>query len=194
MLTTIRNPRRRAVAAAAALALGVGGLAACGDDDDSGTEEARPTTTTTDASPAAEIAAVDYRFEDLPDNVEAGTTLSFRNRSDREVHELVAMRLGDAEDRSPEELVALPEPELRGLFSGPPAAVLIAPPGEAGFAAVGDGTLTEPGRYLVMCFIPTGADPAAYLDALDANPGQPPSVPGGPPHFTAGMFGQLSVR
>ena len=72
--------------------------------------------------------------------------------------------------------------------------MLVAPPGEDGFAAVGDGALGEPGRYLVMCFIPTGADPAAYLDALEANPGQPPSVSGGPPHFTAGMYREVTVR
>lgn len=45
-----------------------------------------------------------------------------------------------------------------------------------------------------MCFIPTGANPAAYLDALEANPGQPPSVPGGAPHFTAGMYSELTVQ
>ena len=37
-------------------------------------------------------------------------------------------------------------------------------------------------RPAVVCFIPTGADPQAYLDALEANPGQPPQVDGGPPH------------
>ena len=104
------------------------------------------------------------------------------------------MRLAEDEDRTADELVALPERELGALFAGPPAVVLVAPPGEDGFAAVGDGTLGEPGRYLVLCFIPIGGDPDAYLDALEANPGQPPSVPGGPPHFTAGMYGEVTVR
>ena len=104
------------------------------------------------------------------------------------------MRLAEDEDRTAEELVALPEQELGALFAGPPALVLIAPPGEDGFVAVGNGALDEPGRYLFSCFIPTGADPAAYLDALDANPGQPPSVAGGPPHFTTGMYAEVKVR
>ncbi len=33
-------------------------------------------------------------------------------------------------------------------------------PGEEGMPVVGDGTVTEPGRYAVVCFIPVGADPA----------------------------------
>ena len=33
-----------------------------------------------------------------------------------------------------------------------------------------------------------------YLDALDANPEQPPSVAGGPPHFTTGMNAEAEVR
>lgn len=194
MITTPRRLRRAATAAAAlTLALGA---AACGDDDDQSAATQADATTTTGDAPAAtvEIAAVDYRFDDLPGHVAAGSTLALRNASDGEVHELVAMRLADGEDRTADELVALPEPELRALFGGPPSLAVVAPPGEEGFVALGDGTLAEPGRYLLMCFIPTGADPGAFLDALEANPGEPPSVPGGPPHFTAGMFGELTVR
>ena len=29
-----------------------------------------------------------------------------------------------------------------------------------GEAVVGDGTISEPGRYAILCFIPVGADPA----------------------------------
>jgi hypothetical protein len=58
---------------------------------------------------------------------------------------------------------------------------------------LGDGTLHEPGRYVVLCGIPLGADPQAYLDAAQTSDG-PPDVPGGPPHFTAGMFAELVVE
>ena len=58
--------------------------------------------------------------------------------------------------------------------------------------AVGDGTLQEPGRYLVICTIPTGADPAEYL-AAEATSNGPPDVEGGPPHFTHGMYAELDV-
>ena len=182
----------------AALILALPFVAACGDDegdaDDGASSEPTVATLAEADAETVEVTASDYQFDDLPADVAAGTTLALRNASDEELHELVAMRLADDEDRTPEELVALSEQELGALFGGPPALVLVAPPGDDGFAAVGDGTLGEPGRYLVMCFIPTGADPAAYLDALEANPGQPPSVPGGAPHFTAGMYSELTVR
>jgi hypothetical protein len=60
--------------------------------------------------------------------------------------------------------------------------------------AVGDGTLTEKGRYAVICAIPVGADPAAYLAAAQSSQGGPPNVPGGPPHLTQGMFGEITVK
>ncbi len=72
--------------------------------------------------------------------------------------------------------------------------MIVAPPGEAGFPVVGDGSLTEPGRYAIMCFIPIGADPAEYLAAAQAATSEPPQVAGGPPHFTAGMFAELTVE
>ena len=70
---------------------------------------------------------------------------------------------------------------------------MLALPGEEGFAALGDGTLQEPGRYVVLCGIPIGADPQAYLEAAQTSDG-PPDVPGGPPHMTAGMYAELIVE
>ena len=165
----------------------------CGEDDAS---TAVTTTTAADdpSTDAVAVTAVDYEYQDLPGEVAAGSTISLRNDSDGEIHELVALRLGDDETRSVDELLSLPPDELEALFTAPPALVLVAPPGERGFAAVGTGTVTEPGRYLATCFIPTGADPQAYLDALEADPGQPPAVEGGPPHFTAGMYQEVTVR
>lgn len=153
--------------------------AACGDSDDKKT-----------------VTAVDYGFENLPASVDAGTTLTLTNTSTKELHEMVLIKLPDGEKRPVAGLVKLPERELDALASGPPAAVLIAPPGGATqIAAVGDGKLTEKGRYLVICSIPTGADPAAYLQAAQASQGGPPAqVAGGPPHVAQGMFGQITVK
>lgn len=164
---------------------GTGGLAvlallsaACGGGDDTRT-----------------VTAVDYRFEDLPRTVKAGTTLTLENDSPRELHEMVVSKLPDGEQRSVDDLMKLPEDEFGALFQGPPTAVIIAPPGGAEtINALGDGTLTEKGRYLVMCAIPTGADPAEYLKASESSGEGPPQVAGGPPHFTQGMFGQITVE
>ena len=122
---------------------------------------------------------------------------TFTNTSDKEAHELVAFRLPDEETRSADELVQLPLAELAAMFSGEPAMVLVAGPGEEGMPVVGDGTLTEPGRYVVACVIPIGADPAAIMapPATDGSsePSGPPEAAGGPPHFTAGMYGEFTV-
>lgn len=60
--------------------------------------------------------------------------------------------------------------------------------------AVGDGTLSEPGRYAIMCFIPTGVDPQVYVEASAATESGPPQSEGaGPPHFVNGMRTELTV-
>mgnify|MGYP000368437773 CR=1 FL=1 len=175
-----------------ALTLSLGVFAAgCGDDPD----ETATTTSTTSAptSSTIEVTTIDYDFQGLPSELDAGTSIEVRNASTAELHELVALRLPDDERRPVAELLALPPEQLEALFAAPPALVTVAPPGKDGFVALGDGKLTEPGRYAVVCFIPTGADPQAYLDALEAEPGQPPQVPGGPPHLASGMYKEVSV-
>lgn len=191
--------RRAASCLLAALVVGIPMVtAACSDDS------VASSSTTASTAPAAseasapghehvEVTAVDFSFEDLPSTIEAGTRLSLRNKASRELHELVAFRLPDDEKRPVGELLQLPEADL-GPMLGAPTTVLLAAPGKDQIPAVGDGTLTEPGRYLVMCSIPTGVDPAAYLKAAAAANGQKPDVAGGPPHFTSGMFAELTVR
>ncbi len=72
--------------------------------------------------------------------------------------------------------------------------VVIAPPSADGIVVEGSNVFTEPGRYLILCAIPTGADPQAYLAAAAESEGGPPDVPGGPPHFVSGMFGEVVVE
>jgi uncharacterized cupredoxin-like copper-binding protein len=173
---TTRIPRRlgraSAVAALAVLA------AACGGGDDTKT-----------------VTAADYSFQNLPKEVDAGTTLKLENSSTKELHEMVLIRIPDSETRPMTELVKLPESDLDRIFAGEPAMVLIRPPGSGEqINAVGDGKITEKGRYAVICAIPTGADPAAYMAAAQSSQGGPPNVPGGPPHFVQGMFGEIKVK
>lgn len=187
-----RFATRLAASVLAVVALG----AACGGDDDDDAAAGDDTTTTAagDTVDTVTVTAVDYSFEGLPDEVDAGTRVVLKNASTRELHEFVAFRIPDSETRPVSELVQLPESELGALFgSAPPATVLLAPPGGEMIAAVGDGTLSEPGRYAVACFIPTGADPQAYLEAAQTATEGPPDVPGGPPHVQAGMFAELEV-
>ena len=175
---------------------------ACGGDD-AADDSTTPTTPTSapdhsaphDSAPIGTVTvdAVDYRFENLPATIPAGSTLHLTNSSSVELHELVALRLPDDENRPIEELLALPKSELDSIVGGPPAAVLVAPPSSEGFPVVGDGTLTEPGRYLLLCAIPTGADPEEYLAAAAASGGAPADIAGGPPHLVAGMYAEVEV-
>jgi uncharacterized cupredoxin-like copper-binding protein len=195
-----------AVFLAAGLTLGV---VACSDDDDDGpTGISTPAATATAAAGATntptgstgaddedtvEITAVDYEYRDLPDTVDVGTTFTMVNDSDEEAHEVVAIRLPDTETRSVEELLELPEEELGELAMIEPSFVLVAGPGDTAEAVLGTGTLTQPGRYLFACFIPVGADPDEFLGAATGAEG-PPDVAGGPPHFTEGMFAEVTVE
>ncbi len=138
------------------------------------------------------VSAVDFAFEDLPSTVAAGSTLTLTNNAETELHELVAIRLPDDENRSAADIVANPQ-DVVALFPNVET-VLIAPPGEDGMPVVGTGTLTEPGRYLIICAIPTGADPDEYLAAAAESEGGPPDVPGGPPHFVNGMHAEITVN
>lgn len=181
------------------------GVAAC----DGGTEDASTDTESpapideegAEETPAAtgetvRITGVDYAFEGVPDSVEPGTELTFTNASEAEFHEMVVMRIDDDEDRTVEELLQLSEDESEQVteFVG----VQFAPPGEDGIsppdAPPGPVVLEETGRYALLCFIPTGADPEAFVQALEEGEGEgPPDVEGGPPHFTKGMAAEVTV-
>lgn len=154
--------------------------------------EAEPVPTTQPAPETVTVTGLDYGYRGLPESTPVGTTLVFENESTMEVHELVAIRLPDDEARPVSELVQLPPDELAALFPGVET-VLIAPPGEDGFAVEGTGELTEPGRYAIVCVIPTGADPGEYLEAAAESEGGPPDVAGGPPHIVNGMYAELTV-
>ena len=189
----IGSRRMTAVALAAIVALTLG---ACGDDAGDDGDDAAATTTSEAAAETVEVTAVDYGYQGLPDSVEAGTKFTLANSSTAELHEFVAMRIPDEEKRPVSELAALPPEESEAVFAGgEPATVLVTPPGGEMIPAVGDGTLSEPGRYAIACFIPVGADPAAYMQKMQESQGGPPqgSDDDGPPHITKGMFAEVTV-
>lgn len=191
---------RRALPTIAVVVLALG-LVACGDDADDAatttTSSGETTSTTAEGGAggdATEITGVDYAFEGVPDSLEAGASLSFTNGSEAEVHEMILLRIDDDETRPMEELVELSEEEAMEVTQLQGVAVAL--PGEDGMVVEGDLTLAEPGRFALVCFIPTGADPQVYRDLFSGPPpeGPPPDVEGGPPHFTQGMFAELTVE
>lgn len=187
--STSARPRRVAVLLAVLSLV----LVACGGGEATEPAAADAEDPPTDGGEVIEVVLRDFAFDGLPATVAAGTRFTVVNEAEAELHELVAFRLPDDEDRSVEELTTLSPPELVAAL-GEPAAVLLATPGGPTIPAVGDGTLTEPGRYAIMCFIPTGADPQEYLDVAAETEDGPPQVDGGPPHFVHGMYAELTVE
>lgn len=171
---------------------------ACGnDDDDEGTGTGTEAGTEEAAGETLEVTAVDYAFDGLPASVEAGTEISLANESEAELHEFVAVRLPDDEDRPVEDLVQLPREEIDALLGAGVTDVILSLPGQTDTpgAVEGDAVLEEPGRYAVICAIPTGVDPQVYLDAAAEAEGGPPEIEdAGPPHLAQGMFAELTVE
>lgn len=172
---------------------------ACGDDDDTvAPVPGGDPTEADDGGDAPEISddallitGADYEFRGVPETAEVGTELAFTNVSEEEVHEIVLLKVDD-ESRPLNELLALSEDERNAVaqFRG----VTVAFPGQDAVFTDGSMTLSEPGRYVLICTIPTGADPQAYRDAVaDPENDGPPDVAGGPPHLVNGMVAELEV-
>lgn len=183
------------------------GFAACGDDDDDDTAVGADDTTTTeddgdghempdeeggnpcaadapdDALPPAEeldpdgaeitITAKDYEFEGAEPLAEGGAfAITFDNEG-TEMHEFALSRLAESEERSLEDIIASgEEPELTEVAFG------IACPGES---TTFNAEVSEPGRYVAVCFIPVGTTP----DAMEE--------PEGPPHAAEGMVFEFEI-
>jgi hypothetical protein len=218
--TSTRTTRRIARTIIATAALGL--LAsACGSDKDNSADTTKPAATTAAPTPTSvdhttmdhstmpttaasspsaagtiAVTASDYHFAGVPATIPAGSKLTFTNSSNKEFHEMVVFRLDDSEKRTVPELLALGEEQLMAMFgNAEPAAVLLGPPGGAPqIEAVGDGTLSEPGRYMFVCTIPVGADPAEIAKAMSAPDGPPPAAdPKATPHYMAGMWAEAVV-
>lgn len=127
--------------------------------------------------PVVEVTAVDFAYEGMPETLEAGPTsfvMTNESTSD-EVHEMSFVKLRDDVDLTLEELLALPEAESEQyieIFG----ANLAAPSGQQAGVVVD----LVPGRWAYVCFIPTGTS-----QETDGT---------GPPHFMAGMSGELIVE
>lgn len=163
------------------------GLAACAP------AEAEDPVADGPAEGVIEVTGTDYGF-DVEGDLVAGSTLEFRNDSDVEFHEMAVMRLADDEERSVEELLALPEEEAMASMTF--VGVAGAAPGEEGEVVDGDLELTEAGRYVLTCFIPQGADPDVVAEAFFGAPEDqtgPPDFGDGAPHAMVGMVRELTI-
>lgn len=116
-----------------------------------------------------EVGAIEYAFEGLPETVPAGVTGLVLNNDGAEPHEMIVFRVNDGVTGSAEELLAAPEDQIQQNLTFAGAAV--AQPGTSGVTF----PELEPGRHVVVCFIPVGGGED------------------GPPHFMHGMLGEFEV-
>lgn len=117
-----------------------------------------------------DVTGVDFAFDGLPEQVDAGRIgIEFTNgtTTDEEHEMLVLQRIGDS-DETVEELLELPEEELFGKVA--PMAVTYADAAGDTHHALVD---LEAGDYIAICMIPTAGE--------------------GPPHALNGMVTEFTV-
>jgi hypothetical protein len=116
-----------------------------------------------------DVSASEYKFEGVPATVPAGTVAVNLTNDGTEPHEMIMFKRADGEDRTIEELLALPEEEMFSALSFAGAAQ--ADPGKNGVSIA----TFDPGRYIAVCFLPAGGNE------------------GSPPHFMQGMTAEFEV-
>lgn len=128
-----------------------------------------------EADTKADVKGVDYRFEGMPTEVDAGRlSLRFTNATETdEPHELIIVTGANGETAA--ELQALPMEELFAA-ARPVALAFTSTPGGVASTIVD----LEAGEYLVICTLPVGG-----FDAAQDGPGDP--------HANHGMVTTLTV-
>jgi hypothetical protein len=116
-----------------------------------------------------DVTAGEYTFTGIPATVPAGTVAFSFTNDGNEAHELIVFERADGEERPIEELLALPEDQMGSALTF--AGAVQAEPGTTGASM----PTLEPGRYIGVCFLPTGG------------------VEGSPPHFMEGMTAEFEV-
>ena len=128
-----------------------------------------------DATPVT-VTGTEYQFAGGEELATMGSyALTFTNVG-TELHEAVVVKLADGETRPLEELLASEEePETTDI------AFAFACPGASSEPVAAE--ITEPGRYVMLCFIPVGTLPTTA----------PEDFAEGPPHAAQGMVREFQV-
>lgn len=120
------------------------------------------------------VTASDYAFGGIRDSLEAGPVVINFENTGTEFHEFLLLRVNDGVTETLDELLALPEEE--GQTKVTTSGRAFAAPGAISFAMFD----LQPGRYIAICFLPTGATPE-NMPQIESGEHQ------GAPHFTEGM-------
>jgi hypothetical protein len=126
-----------------------------------------------------DVTATNYQFDGIADSVSAGTTVVNFDNAGTEFHEIALVRIDEGEERSLEELMALPEDEVDSLITE--KGFVLAPPGAQTYFTAD----LDPGRYVAICFVPVGATPEALASGAVLNDEDG--------HFMHGMVAEFEV-
>ena len=148
-------------------------------EGESGTLPGQTSTAPADGATAVTITAVDYAFNGT-DALAAGGqfAITFENKG-TELHELVIQHINDDETRPLAELLKDDDPSK---FATPVIATFACPGRHADTIGA---DLSAKGRYIAVCFIPTGTLPSTKPSD---------SAKGGAPHAVNGMYAEVTVR
>jgi len=156
------------------------------------------------------VGGTEYRYTNLPTSVPLGTVLTFADMG-AEPHELILNRIDDSVTASLDELMSMAfeqgvDLQAEGLVSDVEGGFLFALPG---MTADGSITLDQEGRYVVLCFVPSGLDMNKLaelgVDITTLGPDTDPStmspeaqayleeVNSNPPHVAQGMIQEFYV-
>ena len=142
------------------------------------------------------ITATDYEFQGVPEIVPAGTTIRLVNASASEFHTAYIIRLDEGDERTEDELTAIVPDDLLphyGPDRGTMQVVIYARPGESQYGMnLGGPRVRTPGRYVILCLVPMGADPAVVEDQVTWGP--PWQTDGVLRHAQVGMFAEFTVE
>ena len=122
------------------------------------------------------ITATEYAFAGA-EALEAGGSfaITFENKG-VELHEIAIVKLAEGEERPLEELMASEEePETTDIAFG------FACPGQS---TVVNAEITEPGRYVALCFVPVGTTPETDFSTMSED---------GTPHAANGMVHEFRI-
>ena len=161
--------------------------------------ETNVTTPPVAGPPKITVVATDYAYAGIPATVPVGTVFRMDNASTDEFHELVFIHVDDSDTRTAAEIAAT---DLDVLFDGDNPTfgllgdVMLALPGGGSYVVngvAGQG-ITNPGRYIVMCLIPVGADPGFAAQQAADGPPTAEDLAGTVPHYQMGEYAEFIVE
>ncbi len=126
------------------------------------------------------VTASEYAFGGVADTLDAGPTVIDFENAGQEFHQLLVMHVNDDVIETVDELLALPEAEAQSKMA--PVGGAFAAPGATSYAMID----FQPGRYIAVCFLPTGATPE-NMPQIESGEHH------GAPHHTQGMIQEFTV-